>query len=402
MKSFLLFGLILSYINFLNAIKLSPIYEWKSIEFDWDSEEDQQAALESGNYIKDAALPVDVDIFMKAGNGQVQSRTTFVTLLRKSGVPASLTTITEKQGENGPLLRPFPDWSSTQGCSGLTNVHRISITKCGHLWALDSGVVDGQQVCPPKITIFDLNSSTVLKEIQIPKEVVEGKLVNIVVQPLDEECSSSAAYLADAFGNALIIYDGKKFCRLTGPEFEPEPEAETFKIGNDSAQGAIGLVGLSISVEYDNEITEQNLFFNALSSYSMYYANTGELINYCTSGTKPNIQKVGSPLSSQSVAQVIDGNDALYYSSVSEMSLKCFNVWESYTEENRVTLDQDPETLQWVSGLKISPPQSGFGNLLVLSNRYPKFDLGTLDPNDVNYRILQVSNYVATYDTKCM
>lgn len=36
------------------------------------------------------------------------------------------------------------------------------VNKCGHLWALDSGVVNlfvsGVQKCPPKLVVFDLNS----------------------------------------------------------------------------------------------------------------------------------------------------------------------------------------------------------------------------------------------------
>lgn len=51
----------------------------------------------------------------------------FLTAIREEGTPASVLTITDKKGEGGPLLRPYPDWSwyrtlPMDGCDGIPGV----------------------------------------------------------------------------------------------------------------------------------------------------------------------------------------------------------------------------------------------------------------------------------------
>lgn len=56
---------------------------------------------------------------------------TFVTILRTAGVPASLNTVTNKRGEAGPLLKPYPDWSwygNDNNCNGIINVFRVAVS----------------------------------------------------------------------------------------------------------------------------------------------------------------------------------------------------------------------------------------------------------------------------------
>ena len=45
-------------------------------------------------------------------------------------VPVSILTVTEKQGEDGPLLRPYPDWSwYKDDCNGITGgVYNIEVS----------------------------------------------------------------------------------------------------------------------------------------------------------------------------------------------------------------------------------------------------------------------------------
>lgn len=56
----------------------------------------------------------------------------FTTAVREPGVPASLMTVTEKMGEGGPLLRPYPDWSwysqNYSDCSKIINVYRVAVS----------------------------------------------------------------------------------------------------------------------------------------------------------------------------------------------------------------------------------------------------------------------------------
>lgn len=61
---------------------------------------------------------------------------TFVTIIRDSGVPSSLNVISNKIGDGGPLLEPYPNWSwaKNQNCSGITSVYRVAVIKnCFHI-----------------------------------------------------------------------------------------------------------------------------------------------------------------------------------------------------------------------------------------------------------------------------
>lgn len=63
------------------------------------------------------------------------------------------------------------------------------------------------------------------------------------------------------------------------------------------------------------------------------------------------------------------------------------------------TIATDDEELQWVSGIKIYPP-TGTQFISVLTNRYQKVIMNTINDNEVNYRILEGVVYVQTFG-KC-
>lgn len=51
-------------------------------------------------------------------------------------MPSSLNVISNKIGNGGPLLEPYPNWSwaKNQNCSGITSVYRIAVIKnCFHI-----------------------------------------------------------------------------------------------------------------------------------------------------------------------------------------------------------------------------------------------------------------------------
>ena len=54
---------------------------------------------------------------------------TFVTVPRYKGVPSSLNVISEKIGNGGRLLQPYPDWSwaNYKDCSGIVSAYKIAV-----------------------------------------------------------------------------------------------------------------------------------------------------------------------------------------------------------------------------------------------------------------------------------
>ena len=55
----------------------------------------------------------------------------FVTIIGAPGVPASVNMVTNRFGESGPLLHPYPDWSwydSSNGCNRIVSVYRVAVS----------------------------------------------------------------------------------------------------------------------------------------------------------------------------------------------------------------------------------------------------------------------------------
>lgn len=55
---------------------------------------------------------------------------TFITVIRRPGVPASLTTVSNQIGYGGPLLEPYPNWNWAElgDCDGITSVFRVAVS----------------------------------------------------------------------------------------------------------------------------------------------------------------------------------------------------------------------------------------------------------------------------------
>jgi len=56
----------------------------------------------------------------------------FVTVVRQEGVPASLMTVSKKEGSGGPLLKPYPNWlwyENENDCdNSIISVYRVFVS----------------------------------------------------------------------------------------------------------------------------------------------------------------------------------------------------------------------------------------------------------------------------------
>lgn len=48
----------------IDSTNLNPVYEWKYVDYVWDSNEQKEEAINSGNYNNSATIILDVDISM--------------------------------------------------------------------------------------------------------------------------------------------------------------------------------------------------------------------------------------------------------------------------------------------------------------------------------------------------
>lgn len=375
--------------NLENAMRV--VYEWRYIDFDFGSEERRQAAISSGEYNYTKVNPIDVDRWHNL---------IFVTVIRDEGVPSSLNVISDRRGPGGPLLTPYPNWNwtSTKNCSNIISVYRVSIDRCDRLWVLDTGVIGDNHVCPAKLVVFDLTTSELLQQVEIPDNIAinstsgQGLLVTPVVQTFDRDCDRTYVYIADADGYGLIVYDGSSFRRLTSNAFNFDPRYINYTIEGTSFQLQDGIVGMALSPVTDN------LHFSPMSSHNLDYINTYQLTQL--QGDQVQYQVAEDILWTQSSAKAVSRSGAVFFGLVSDTSIGCWNEFRSLNRENIRLVARNSRTLQFTSGLKVKDCR-GKEELWALTNKYQRIATGTLDYDDVNFRILKGNVEGLIRGTRC-
>nr|AAV90959.1 major royal jelly protein 3 [Apis mellifera carnica] len=386
------------------AHSMKVIYEWKHIDFDFGSDERRDAAIKSGEFDHTKNYPFDVDRWRDK---------TFVTIERNNGVPSSLNVVTNKKGKGGPLLRPYPDWSFAkyEDCSGIVSAFKIAVDKFDRLWVLDSGLVNNNQpMCSPKLLTFDLKTSKLVKQVEIPHNIAVnattgmGELVSLAVQAIDR--TNTMVYIADEKGEGLIMYQNSddSFHRLTSNTFDYDPRYTKLTVAGESFTVKNGICGIALSP------VTNNLYYSPLSSHGLYYVDTEQFRD--PQYEENNVQYEGSQdiLNTQSFGKVVSKNGVLFLGLVGNSGIACVNEHQVLQRESFDVVAQNEETLQMIVSMKIMEnlPQSGRINdpegneyMLALSNRMQKIINNDFNFNDVNFRILGANVDDLMRNTRC-
>lgn len=127
---------------------------------------------------------------------------------------------------------PQPD------CSKLMSVYRVWVDECDRLWVLDSGVVNAtiqiNQVCPPKIVVFDLRNDQPLFLYELPPDQVKEDSLhsNIIVDVRNGRCHDAYAYVTDVWRFGIVVFSlakGRSW-RTTHHLFYPNPDASDYEL----------------------------------------------------------------------------------------------------------------------------------------------------------------------------
>ncbi|XP_048510662.1 major royal jelly protein 1-like [Athalia rosae] len=369
---------------------LDVLYEWKYIAYEWDNPYDESSSRSDGRYDRKRIVPNDVQ---QLSDGRV-----LVTTPKYYDNPASLSIVSSRSENGGPLLAPYPswDWHKKSGdCSGITSVNRVRVDRCNRLWVVDSGKIGDEQVCPAKILTFDPTTDELLDTFEIPTELTynpddpsQGRVEIQVVETIGDNCEQTWAYIGDPEGFGLLIYNGTSIWRLNDKIFAPEAEQTNFVIDNESVRLDIG-VG-SMLLPPSGFVEEQPVLFKPLASVKGYAA-TREQMHYSYSGIDIQYYMCNYTIPSQELARDYSSDGVLIAGFPLQTAIACWNLQYPLVDPYVEILDQDSEKLQFVSGLKITKGiQNGVEgeNVWVMTNRYQKFRLGSLDFSDVNFRIL--------------
>uniref|UniRef100_O97432-2 Isoform 2 of Major royal jelly protein 5 n=1 Tax=Apis mellifera TaxID=7460 RepID=O97432-2 len=329
------------------ANSMNVIHEWKYLDYDFGSDERRQAAMQSGEYDHTKNYPFDVDQWRGM---------TFVTVPRYKGVPSSLNVISEKIGNGGRLLQPYPDWSwaNYKDCSGIVSAYKIAIDKFDRLWILDSGIINNTQpMCSPKLHVFDLNTSHQLKQVVMPHDIAvnastgNGGLVSLVVQAMDPV--NTIVYMADDKGDALIVYQNsdESFHRLTSNTFDYDPKYIKMMDAGESFTAQDGIFGMALSP------MTNNLYYSPLSSRSLYYVNTKPFMKSEYGANNVQYQGVQDIFNTESIAKIMSKNGVLFFGLMNNSAIGCWNEHQPLQRENMDMVAQNKKTLQMIISMKI-------------------------------------------------
>ncbi|XP_076650074.1 major royal jelly protein 9-like [Halictus rubicundus] len=375
---------------------LKGIYSWKKLEFDFPSESARLAAIQSGNYIPGAPLPIDVDVYSAGQDSKV-----FITIPRfQHGVPVTLGYVTDKVSLDGnPIIAPYPNWryNSMTNCESIISVYRMQVDKLDRLWVLDTGKVAEEWICPPQLHVFDLRTNKLITRYKFPRDQYKDDslfvTVAVDIRKNEQNGNDTFAYIADVTGFALIVYDHEhsRSWKITNNLFYPYPPYGTYHIKGDTFDLMDGILGLALSPMKNGDRT---LYFHSLASRVESRVPTSVIRNYSlfkndAEAAARSFVPFKLERSSQSAAEVMDRNGVLFFGLLSDLAIGCWNSMEypEYGASGSDVVVTNPETLQFPSGMKIITSEKGRDELWVMTVSFQKYMTGSLNGTETNFRI---------------
>ncbi|XP_018367865.1 PREDICTED: major royal jelly protein 3-like isoform X2 [Trachymyrmex cornetzi] len=372
--------LILSMVIVSFGDKVKNIYTWKFPEFEWLSKEQEEDAISSGIYNSSRCVFEDAD---EAEDGRI-----FITVsnINTHASPATLTTVTNKTGLGGPILRPYPDWSwynSSYMCDGIINVYRIDI-RCNHLFVMDIGKIGTDRICNPKLLIFNLKDDTLVKIIYIPIDTATDKTDSgLLVMPLvyipNGKCTQflddMIVFITDTGDSSLVVYNSftKSMCTVESDYMKPTDTF--FSVAGENFTYVGGIFSITV--------LDDDLYFAAVSGKEIYKIQIKNLLE-CPNKEKANEQtQLVKKLSSQTVVLTSAGQ-SIFYSDFQAMSILRMTKSDNY----ETMLAQDSENFQSISSMKIS---SNGCQLKCISDRFQLYALNKLNTNETNVRYFKIN-----------
>lgn len=294
-------------------------------------------------------------------------------------------------------------------CSGMVSVFRVQVDSCNRLWVLDSGQIHisikPEQICSPKILIFDLNTDKLLLRYKIPKEFIKQDSLysNIIVDIREGDCYDAHAYIADVWRFGLVVFSLKdnRSWRITDHLFYPDPLAAAYNIHNLEFEWTDGIFSLALSPEtFTNE--ERLLYFHPMSSFREFYVKTSIICNE----TGWNEAKYGFKVLGESRGKLghasaagMDRNGILFYNLVSQDSIGCWDSRKPYKKRNLGIVAKNNTSLIFPNDLKID--QEDRSSIWIVTNRLPFYLYKGLDKHDYNFRVMSAYVDEAIQGTVC-
>ena len=257
-----------------NSYEADVVYKFVRVDYNWTNEAHRQAAFQNGDYIVENNIITGIKVYQD---------TVYVTVPRwRKGIPATLNyVIPHVSGYGHPKLQPFPSWDSNRvsDCSALQYVQSMEIDpNTGYMWIIDMGRIETasqpsppQNLCPPKLVIFDLSQMETIRVYEFPDHVVSHStnFMNDIV--LDYVAGRARfAYITDTRDAKLYVYD---YDRNISYFYQHPSMNEVSLEAGQSALISAPIDGIAMSPDF------KMLYYSPLSALSLYAIPTAVLRN---------------------------------------------------------------------------------------------------------------------------
>ncbi|XP_039960770.1 protein yellow-like [Bactrocera tryoni] len=375
--------------------ELETVFEWKQVVYGFATEEDRQDAIDNDNLVPENAIPIDVAVDYHSEKG---TRIFTTTPRFTTGIPYTLAVVTNKTEENGPVLLPYPDysWHNSNGssCDKITSVYRVAITECNQMILVDTGVIGDIQHCPPQLLVIDLNTDSLYHRYVFDPSAyidVASRFITPIAlvndPPPTGNCSKVQVYVADVLYHGLVVYDSELDAawRIENRFMYPDPDYGLLSIADEKFFLMDGTFGLASDGE--------QLYFHPLSTIYEYSVplsviNNRTIFEEDVEAAPLAFRRVGER-SSPCAAQAMDSQNNLYFVTFNPIKLTRWSPKKPYTPKNELDIPADPKLIEFVSGMKVHKNKAGIEELWMTSNRFQQIARGTLDFNEVNFRLLR-------------
>ena len=252
------------------------LYEWVSIDFDWDSmKENKEEWINDGRYIPENCIPAGIKQYKED---------IYVTVPRwMPGVPSTLNKlVTTPNGD--VLFQPFPSLSfqNLNKTTSVKYVQDVEIDRQGRMWIIDTGLLNlfepsSYLFYQPQLIIIDLeNNNKEIYRYSFPPSIAPANVTflnDIVIDDVKE-----IAYISNAAGDGGIYafdFRNKEMIRFwTDQSTLAEDGGNIFEISGVSYDfGYIPTDGIALSS--DGSL----LFYCPLSGFTLYSIPTSLFID---------------------------------------------------------------------------------------------------------------------------
>ncbi|XP_046970415.1 protein yellow-like [Vanessa cardui] len=406
MKAVFIFSVLLFVFHNSQSL-LPPRFQWKILDYAWEGRA-REAALTSGAYIPENNMPTGITRWKNK---------LFITVPRwKKGVPSSLNYIYINGSQTQPL-NPYPSWNeafvSDKSCcissnSTVVSTFRVHVDKCDRLWVVDNGVADMtnelKQIAAPAIVVFDLNSNRLIHRYVLQDDVLRDSsvLTSIVVDTIGKGCDNTYAYIPDMGSNALIVYSlgANAAWRVENHYFHFDPHSGVYDVGGVQFHWSDGISSV-VLVPSKRSSSYRDLYFHPTSSTKQFRMPTSLLRDdrFATENTFNGVQVLGDrgPKSQATACDYDHSHNVIFYTQLSRNGVSCWNLDREMTRENVPLVISDCLILEFPSDIKVDKES----NLWVLSNRQSRFLYGSMDFNQVNFRVLTAPVGAVIKGTTC-